>query len=366
MIPLRREIYLRNEPEARQRKDRIADLTTLPVFFNLRGRKVVLAGASDGAAWKAELLAAAGAVVHVYSKDPGEELMQLLNDAHSEDRHYVWHRQDWTPDCFNGALLAIGDIEEGDEAERFVVSANAAGAVANIIDNPDHCQFQFGSIVNRSPVIISISTGGAAPILGQAIRRRIESLIPPVISDWAKLAQHLRADVLQQFRAGAERRRFWESFVNLAFSGPNTLTASSIEDIINTSTLANASQSGRVTFIDTWHGESDLLPMRAIRALHAADIIVYGDETSPEILELARREARRLSINDVKTHLGEANGDTTTLLEKLAATGKHIVRLVSSVDHAGISLEDEQKALASQNIQTTLIPSIEKPTDRAS
>ena len=119
-----------------------------------------------------------------------------------------------------------------------------------------------------------------------------------------------------------------------------------------------------MTFIDTWHGESDLLPMRAIRALHAADIIIYGDETSPEILELARREARRLSINDVKTHLGEANGDTTTLLEKLATTGKHIVRLVSSVDHAGISLEDEQKALESQNIKTTLIPSIEKPSNR--
>ena len=160
MIPLRSEIDLRNEPEMRQRKDRIADLATLPVFFNLRGRKVVLAGASNGAAWKAELLAATGAIVHVYCKDPEETLMQLLDEAHSESRHYVWHRHDWTPDSFNGALLAIGDIEEAEEAERFVASANAAGAVANIIDNPDHCQFQFGSIVNRSPVVISISTDG--------------------------------------------------------------------------------------------------------------------------------------------------------------------------------------------------------------
>ncbi|WP_162916936.1 siroheme synthase [Cohaesibacter haloalkalitolerans] len=358
MIALRNEAF---EPEVAQRRDRIADLATLPVFFNLKGRKVVLAGASDGAAWKAELLAAAGAIVHVYSKDPGEELRQLLDDAHAAaGRHYVWHRQDWTPDCFKGALLAIGDIEEAEEAERFVASANAAGAVANIIDNLDHCQFQFGSIVNRSPVIISISTDGAAPILGQAIRRRIESLIPPVTSDWARLAHRLRSDVLKRFRAGAERRRFWESFVDLAFSGPSTILPETIEDIVDTPSFANALPSGRVTFIDTWHGESDLLPMRAIRALQAADIIVYGDETSSEILELARREARRLSINDMATKLGKTDGDTATLLAKLAGTGKHVVRLASSLDHIGPSLEVEQRVLASQNIKTTLIPTIEK------
>nr|WP_319389327.1 NAD(P)-dependent oxidoreductase [uncultured Cohaesibacter sp.] len=357
MISLRNEAH---EPELAQRRKRIADLATLPVFFNLKGRKVVLAGASDGAAWKAELLAAAGAIVHVYSENPGEELTQLVADAQFGERHYVWHRQEWTPDSFKGALLAIGDIEDADEAERFVASANAAGAVANIIDNLDHCQFQFGSIVNRSPVVISISTDGAAPILGQAIRRRIESLMPPVISDWAELAHRLRSDVLQRFRAGAERRRFWESFVDLAFSGPNTLAAETIDDIVGTSSFANALPAGRVTFIDTWHGESDLLPMRAIRALHAADIIVYGDETSSEILELARREARRLSINDLETKLGETDGDTTMLLARLAGTGKHVVRLASSLDHVGPGLEVEQRALASQNIKTTLIPTIEK------
>ncbi|WP_319496150.1 NAD(P)-dependent oxidoreductase [uncultured Cohaesibacter sp.] len=361
MISLRNEAH---EPEVAQRRERIADLATLPVFFNLRGRKVVLAGESDGAAWKAELLAAAGAMVHVYSEEPGEELRQLLVDEHSGERHYIWHRENWTPDCFKGALLAIGDIEEAEEAERFVASANAAGAVANIIDNLDHCQFQFGSIVNRSPVIISISTDGAAPILGQAIRRRIESLIPPVISDWARLAHRLRSDVLKRFRAGAERRRFWEAFVDLAFSGPSTIPAETIEDIVGTASFSNALTSGRVTFIDTWHGASDLLPMRAIRALHAADIIVYGDETSSEILELARREARRLSINDMATRLGEIDGDTTMLLVKLAGSGKHIVRLVSSLDHAGPSLAEEQRILSSQNVKTALIPTIEKlPVD---
>lgn len=364
MISLRSEVDLQNEPRAVRRRDRITDLATLPVFFNLKGRRVVLAGESDGAAWKAELLAATGAIVHVYSKEPGEELRQLLVDAKTAERRYVWHRQDWTEDSFKGALLAIGDIEEAKEAERFVTSANAAGAVVNIIDNPDHCQFQFGSIVNRSPVVISISTDGSAPILGQAIRRRIESLIPSVISDWAKLAQSLRSGVQLRFQPGAERRRFWEAFVDLAFSGPNRIAANSIEDILRTSPTPNALPSGRVTFIDTWHGESDLLPMRAIRALHAADIIVYGDETSSEILELARREARRLSINDVKTRLGEENEDTTMLLTKLASSGKHIVRLVSSLDHAGVSLEDEQKALASQNIETALIPPIENRSDR--
>ena len=350
-------------PKRARRKDHIADLATLPVFFNLKGQKVVLAGSSDGAAWKAELLAAAGAIVHIYAPDPGEEMRLLLEADHTVSRHYVWHQEIWTHDCFSGATLAIGDIEDNDEAERFIVAANIAGAVVNIIDNPDYCQFQFGSIVNRSPVVISISTDGAAPILGQAIRRRIESLIPPMIANWAQLAQQLRPVVMKRFKPGSGRRRFWEAFVDRAFSGNIATTATTIEEILTDANLASAGKCGKVTFIDTWHGQGDLLPMRAIRALHSADIIVYGDETSSEILELARREARRLSINDAVSSLGETCEDTTALLGKLARSGKHVVRLTSSTEHPGMSLQDEELALAKQNIQTSFIPTIGKSVE---
>ncbi|WP_319413658.1 NAD(P)-dependent oxidoreductase [uncultured Cohaesibacter sp.] len=348
-------------PKRARRKDHIADLATLPVFFNLKDQKVVLAGSGDGAAWKAELLAAAGAQVHIYASAPEEEMTRLLTAAPTGDRCYVRHQRDWQPDDFKGAMLAVGEIEEAEEAERFLAAANSAGAMVNIIDNPAYCQFQFGSIVNRSPVVISISTDGAAPILGQAIRRRIESLIPPMMSEWAHLAQRLRPAVMERFKPGAGRRRFWEAFVDIAFSGAHASPATGIDDLWADLGLDRSRTSGKVTFIDTWHGQGDLLPMRAIRALHSADIIVYGDETSCEILELARREARRLSINDAKSSLGETDKDTTDLLKKLVLSGKHVVRLISSVEHSGMEIEQERASLARQSIETTLIPTIAKP-----
>ncbi|WP_319498622.1 NAD(P)-dependent oxidoreductase [uncultured Cohaesibacter sp.] len=352
-------------PKPALRRERIGDLATLPVFFNLRGKKVVVAGDSDGAAWKAELLAATGAVVHVYSPEPGEEMLQLITGASVSDRALVWHMERWSEDCFKDAELAIGDIAEADEADRFVAAANAAGAVVNIIDTPEYCQFQFGSIVNRSPVVVSISTDGAAPILGQAIRRRIESLIPPRMAEWAQLAQTLRPDVMNCFRAGSERRRFWEAFVDLAFSATSCKKTTTLQDIVGAPTGAANKQTGKVTFIDVWHGQGDLLPMRAIRALHAADIIVYGEGTSTEILELARREARRLSVNESESSLGEDGANASWLLRKLALSGKHVVRLACSADISGEDFQEEQRALLAASIEINLIPTIARPDDTA-
>lgn len=355
---------LQNEqrnPKQARRREHIADLATLPVFFSLKGKKVVLAGDSDGAAWKAELLAAAGAIVHVYCVDPGEEMIRLLTGSSDTRRVFVWHMEPWTETCFEGAILAIGDIEAKDEAERFVAAANSAGAVVNLIDNPDYCQFQFGSIVNRSPVVVSISTDGAAPILGQAIRRRIESLLPPAMAHWAQLAQALRPHVMKRFKAGAERRRFWEAFVDRAFSNSDCNTGATIEDIVAPSGDICNGKPGKVTIMDVWHGQSDLLPMRAIRALHAADIIVYGEGTSTEILELARREAHRLSVNDAASSLGDKDVNASGLVKKLALSGKHVVRLVSSTDISAVDLEAEHGALVARSISTDFIPTITKP-----
>ena len=145
---------------------RIAPLPNLPLFHKLEGRKAVVVGSSDGATWKAELLEAAGANV-----------VRLI---------------EWSAADLQGAAVAVADLPDRDEAERFLAAARSAGAVANIIDQTDLCDVTFGTIVNRSPVVVAISTDGAAPVLGQSIRARIESVLPLGLSAWASAAKTWR------------------------------------------------------------------------------------------------------------------------------------------------------------------------------
>ncbi|MEL6966969.1 MAG: NAD(P)-dependent oxidoreductase, partial [Pseudomonadota bacterium] len=210
---------LPNKAEAAKRRRspaRVEELAVLPVFYKLKGRRVVLAGSSDAAAWKGELLAAAGAEVHIYGENLDEAFETVMA---RQGARFVHHARPWAADCFEGAVIAIADAETEGEAQAFYCAALAAGVAVNVIDKPAFCQFQFGSIVNRSPTVVSISTDGAAPIFGQAIRRRIETLLPPVIQDWARLAQSLRATVNKHLPMGPLRRRFWERFVDTAFAG---------------------------------------------------------------------------------------------------------------------------------------------------
>src|SRR5436305_4013590 len=138
--------------ETNETAARIAPLPKLPLFHELAGRKAVVVGTSAAAEWKAELLAAAGA-----------DVVRLA---------------EWTALDLDGAAIAVADLAQADEAARFAEAARTAGAVVNVIDKPAFSDVQFGTIVNRAPIVIGISTDGAAPMLGQSIRARIESVIP--------------------------------------------------------------------------------------------------------------------------------------------------------------------------------------------
>ncbi|WP_114010109.1 NAD(P)-dependent oxidoreductase [Cohaesibacter intestini] len=339
----------------RTRRERVGCLATLPVFFNLKGAKVVVAGDGDGAAWKAELLAASGAEVHVHAPAPEEDMLDLLTNGKCHSGQLIWHRKQWDETSFDGAVMAIGDLETTHECVRFRLQANAAGAVVNIIDKPAYCQFQFGSIVNRSPVVIGISTDGAAPILGQAIRRRIESLLSSTMADWADLARRVRPAVLRHLTAGAPRRRFWERFVDLAFSGRKVPDVSHFDGFI-AEVARLKGKPGTVTFIDASHGESDLLPMRAIRALQGADVILHGPATNLDILELARREAKRQTIDEAQSF---ADGEFVSTVDRMVAlsqSGKHVVRLLATDPRDSQQMQCELQSLTDRHIPTAAIP----------
>ncbi|MCF3640953.1 siroheme synthase [Rhizobium sp. TRM95111] len=297
---------------------RIGRLAKLPVFWALDGRPVLLAGGSDGAAWKAELLAACGAEVHVFA--PASEVgaimaALLIRQAALPEGSFVHHDCSWHDAYFPGFAMAVGDCGDDEEAERFHRMAVDAGVPVNVVDKPAFCQFQFGAIVNRSPVVIGISTDGAAPVLAQAIRRQVESVLPASLPQWAALAQRLRETVNRAFQPGSSRRRFWEMFVARAFSSGDVLTAEAFESLLRSG--AGAGEDRQMHVVRLRSRDPELLSMRVVRLLQSADRILHDGRVPAVILELGRREAERSVVH--------RDGCATSDLPASACTLVHLV-----------------------------------------
>lgn len=266
-------------------------IATLPIFAKLVGRKAIVAGGSLPAVWKVELLAAAGAQVTVYATAPCPELLALAARLGPHAADVV--QRDWTPDDFAGARIAIAALEGG-EATRFRDAARHAGVPVNVIDVPELCDFQFGTIVSRSPLMIGISTDGAAPVFGQVLRTRIEAILPAAVAAWATAAKAWRPALQAKNLAFEPRRRFWEVFAERALAagdrepGPDDETAC-MDAALETADVPR----GRLCLVGTGPGPSDLVTLRAVRVLQSADLMISHLATLPAILDLGRREARR-------------------------------------------------------------------------
>ena len=318
---------------------RVAPMPLLPVFQNIKGKRVLLAGDDEGACWKAELLHAAGAFIDVYAPKPSSSLDEF---ADMQTGVQLFKRS-WQAQDFQGAVLAVGSFEDEGEAAHFAEAARAAGVAVNIVDRPDYCDFQFGSIVNRSPVLVSISTDGAAPALGQAIRQRIESILPAGIADWAGAAARLRPWLEEKIAAPKQRLSFWRRFGEAAFSK----TSAHIDDVI-ADLMESKAACGKVTLVGAGPGAEDLLTIRAVRALQSADIILFDDLVSDQVLDFARREARRIAVGKRGGRSSCKQDDINALMLRLAKQGKQVVRLKSGdpmiFGRAGEEIEYLEKA----------------------
>ncbi|WEX89848.1 SAM-dependent methyltransferase [Sinorhizobium garamanticum] len=350
-----------NDRAAKPSPQRVAPLATLPLFWTLKNKRVVVAGGSDAAAWKAELLAACGAEVHLHA--PRAELSDVFlglmqRGAAHEDGRLVHHDEFWHPGIFSGAAIAIADCGDDAEAEAFFNAARAAGVPVNVIDKPAFCQFQFGSIVNRSPVVVSISTDGAAPILAQAIRRRIEALLPPAIKGWATIARAVRERVNARLNPGAARRSFWERFVDRAFlETPEEGVVTRLMDELDC-VSATRSAIGRVTIVGAGPGDAELLTLKAVRALQAADVILFDEPISNDVLELSRREAKRQFVRRPDSRVSDDLGDIHDAMVELVLSGKRVVRLKSGDPTASLGLRKEIRLLESEGIPVEIVPGV--------
>jgi uroporphyrin-III C-methyltransferase / precorrin-2 dehydrogenase / sirohydrochlorin ferrochelatase len=307
---------------------RIAALPNLPLFHKLEGRKAVVVGPSAAADWKAELLAAAGAEV------------LRLDDS-------------WSADQFAGAAIVVAEARE--DASRLADAARAAGAVVNIIDQPELSDVQFGTIVNRSPIVVAISTDGAAPMLGQSIRARIESVLPLGLSAWAKAAKQWRPRLKERLPEFAVRRAFWHRFVAAAWWDPQRPPTSGDFEALLESTPR---PKGQVTLVGAGPGDAELLTLKAVRALQSATVILYDHLIGPNVLELARREARRLPVG--KTGHGPSckQSEINALMVELALAGEIVVRLKGGDPLIFGRAAEEIDACRAAGVEVSVIPGI--------
>lgn len=353
-----------------QRSDmsaRMAPLAKLPVFWALEGKPVIVAGGSDAAAWKAELLAACGAAVHVYSEHLSETFEKLIaHGAEHPQGGFVHHAHLWNDGIFSDCAIAIADCGDEEEAKAFFDAARAAGVPVNVIDKPAFCQFQFGAIVNRSPVVVSISTDGAAPILAQAIRRRIETLLPLSLKSWANLALSMRETINERLQPGGQRRAFWERFVDRAFR--DKADAISEAELLGDARRIVSTQAGigHVTLVGAGPGDSELLTLKAVRALQAADVILFDDLVSDEVLELARREAKRMLVGKRGGRQSCRQEDINDMMVRFAKAGKRVVRLKSGDPMVFGRAGEEIASLQEQGIPVDVVPGITAASAMAS
>ena len=337
---------------------RIDALARLPVFFALEGKRALLAGGGAAAAWKAELLSACGAHVAVYAEELSEEMLHVASETSRGD--IVLHRRAWTPADLNDCAITIGAFDDEGEAATFCRAARAAGVPVNVIDKPAFCDFSFGAIVNRSPLVIGISTDGAAPVLAQAIRAKLEAMLPKGFAGWAAAAARWRDAVKTSGLSFAGRRRFWQVFTAHAVANPEKVPAQSDFDsfVADVKGLGGAVESGSVTLVGAGPGDPELLTLRAVRALQSADVILFDDLVSREVLGFARREARKLLVG--KTGHGPSckQDEINTLMVSLARQGKCVVRLKGGDPLIFGRAAEEIAACEAARIPVEIVPGI--------
>ena len=337
---------------------RMGALARLPVFLSLVGKRSVLAGGSPAAAWKAELMSAAGATVDVFAENPSEELVQL---AHEPPLGAVAiNARRWVPADLTCAAVAIGAFEDDEGAAAFASAARAAGVPVNVIDKPAFCDFSFGAIVNRSPLVIGISTDGAAPVFAQAIRAKLEALLPRGFADWAAAAARWRGALKLTGLSFAARRRFWQIFIAHAVVGPDRAPTQADFDsfVAEVKGLGAAVESGSVTLVGAGPGDPELLTLRAVRALQSADVILFDDLVSREVMDFARREAKKMMVG--KTGFGPSctQEDINNLMVSLAKQGKRVVRLKGGDPLIFGRAAEEIEACRAANIAFDVVPGI--------
>jgi len=328
----------------------------LPIFLNLKGARCVVIGGGAVAARKAGLLIGCGAHVVVVAPELGEAL------GAERDAKRIEH----IAARFDDAHLAAATIviaATDDPAVNAAVSrsAKARGLPVNVVDSPDLCSFLFPSIVDRSPMIVAVSTGGASPVLARLMRAKLETLLPATYGRLAQLAQDLRDRVKRHFNNPAQRRIFWEkmlggTFADLVLAGKATQAQAHFDEQL--ASTHDELPRGEVYLVGAGPGNPDLLTFRALKLMQQADVVVHDNLVSPAVVELCRRDAQRIYVGKQRNDHTLRQEEINALLVKLAGEGKRVLRLKGGDPFIFGRGGEEIETLSANGISFEVVPGI--------
>ncbi len=326
----------------------------LPIFLDLRDAPCLVAGGGEVAARKASLLLEAKARVTVVAPDLCPTLADL---AAAGKLDHVTGR--FVPEQLADVALAIAATDDRDVNRQVSEEARRRRIPVNVVDDPQFCSFIMPAIVDRSPVVIAVSTGGASPVLARLMRARLETLIPATYGRLASLVNRFREAVKAKLPQPA-RRPFWENVLqgpiaDLVFSGRQTEAEEALRREIEE---AQPAQTGEVYLVGGGPGNPDLLTFRALKLMQQADVVLHDNLVSPEVLNLVRRDAERIYVGKQRDFHTLRQHEINDLLVKLAREGKRVLRLKGGDPFIFGRGGEEIETLAAQGIRFEVVPGI--------
>ncbi len=329
----------------------------LPIFLKIKNRKCLIVGGGDIALRKFSLLKRAGAKITIIAPDLCHEL-----ESQATTEQVTVIRRRFVAEDVNGYSMAISATSDRVVNRQVADAANESNIPVNVVDDPDLCSFIFPAIVDRSPVIAAVSTGGTSPVLARFLRERIESMIPASYGKLAAFADDFRGIVKQRVPEATQRRYFWEKILlgpvaEMVFAGRDRdarrLFHQKLAELSCGKTVP-----GTVYLVGAGPGDPDLLTFRAMRIMQLADVVVYDRLVSPEILELVRRDAQKIYAGKKRSDHSIPQEGINELLARLAALGKQVVRLKGGDPFIFGRGGEEIETLMEQGISFQVIPGI--------
>ena len=329
----------------------------LPIFFQIKHRPCLVVGGGSIAARKVALLRKAQAEVIVVSPELCSELEGLSRDGLIQYKARVFEDSD-LEEC----VMVIAATDQHEINEHISALANKLRLPVNVVDNPEQCSFIMPSIIDRSPVVIAVSTGGSSPVLARLIRTRLEGSIPAAYGQLAKLVESFRDKVKAAFPNVESRRGFWEKILEgtvaeLVFTGHQDEAKQLLDKAI-----AEKSETpdipGEVFLVGAGPGDPDLLTFRALRLMQQADVVVYDRLVSPAIMEMVRRDAEIVYVGKERDKHTMQQENINQLLVRLAKEGKRVLRLKGGDPFIFGRGGEEIELLAQEGVAFQVVPGI--------
>ena len=299
----------------------------LPIFMNIRDRDCLVIGGGSVAARKAALLAEAGANVTIVAPEICDEVREQVDGG----RHR-WLERGFTDADLEGKALVIAATDDEAVNEHVSAEARKRNLPVNVVDNPKLCSFIMPSMIDRSPVQIAISTGGASPVLARMLRTQLEGSIPAGYGRLAALVEGYRDKVKATLPSVDERKNFWEEILEgpvaeLSFSGKEEEARTALEEALKKAGEHAGTTRGEVFLVGAGPGDPDLLTFRALRLMQKADVVVYDRLVSKPIMDMVRRDAERIYVGKARANHAVPQEGINEILVRLAKEGKRVLRL---------------------------------------